>query len=142
MDLDVTLIAQFVLLAFLLVTLNGILFKPLLGVLDARQHKVTGLKSEIEKLTTASDADIEAYQTRLREARDIAARERETLRNQGRETERKLLTDTRADVASTLGAARERTAKAEADARDQLQPQIHDLAKQMVTKILGREVNG
>jgi F-type H+-transporting ATPase subunit b len=142
MDLDVTLIAQFVLLAFLLVTLNGVLFKPLLGVLDARQHKVTGLKAEIERLTEASDADIEAYQTRLREARDIAAREREALRNQGRESERKLLADTRAEVASTLGAARERTAKAESDARSQLQPQIHDLAKQMVTKILGREVNG
>ena len=141
MDLDVTLIAQFVLLAFLLVTLNGILFKPLLAVLDARQHKVIGLKGEIEKLTEASEANIDAYQTRLREARDIAAREREALLSQGRETERKLLADTRADVAATLQTARERTAKAESDARTQLKPEIHDLAKQMVSKVLGREVN-
>ena len=142
MDLDVTLIAQFVLLAFLLVSLNGILFKPLLGVLDARQHKVTGLKGEIERLTTASDADIEAYQTRLREARDIAAREREALRNNGRDEERKILTETRADINRQLSDAREKTSAAEREARVQLEPQVDSLAKQMVQKILGREVTG
>ena len=142
MDLDVTLLAQFALLTFLLVSLNGILFKPLLGVLDARQHKVVGLKDEIERLTTASDADIEAYQTRLREARDIAQREREALRTTGRDDERKLLGETRADLNKTIVEARDRTAKAESDARIQLTPQIEQLAKQMVHKILGREVAG
>ncbi|MBC7793412.1 MAG: ATP synthase F0 subunit B [Clostridia bacterium] len=142
MDLDVTLIAQFLILVFLLVTLNGILFKPLLGVLDARQHEVNGVKSDIERLTEASAADIEAYQTRLREARDIAQRERDTLRNQGRDSERKLLTDARSEVARTLSSARERTAKAESAARAQLQPQVVDLAKQIAAKVLGREVNG
>lgn len=140
MDLDVTLLAQFALLTFLLVSLNGILFKPLLGVLDARQHKVVGLKEEIERLTTASDADIEAYQTRLREARDIAGRERETLRSAGRDDERKILGDTRSDINKAIAEARERTAKAEGEARSQLTPQVDQLAKQMVTKILGREV--
>ena len=142
MDLDVTLIAQFVLLAFLLVSLNGILFKPLLGVLEARQHKVTGLKDEIERLTTASDADIEAYQTRLREACDIAARERETLRSQGRDEERKILTETRADINRQLADAREKTGAAEREARGQLASQVDTLAKQMAQKILGREVTG
>jgi F-type H+-transporting ATPase subunit b len=142
MDLDVTLIAQFVLLAFLLVSLNGILFKPLLGVLEARQHKVTGLKGEIERLTAASDSDIEAYQTRLREARDIAARERDTLRGQGRDEERKILTETRADINRQLTDARGKTSAAEREARAQLTPQVEALAKQMVQKILGREVTG
>ena len=142
MDLDATLIAQFVLLAFLLVSLNSILFKPLLGVLDARQGKVIGLKGEIERLTTASDADIDAYQTRLREARDIAARERDALRSQGRDEERKILTETRADIHRQLGDAREKTGAAEREARGQLMPQVDSLAKQMVQKILGREVTG
>lgn len=142
MDLDVTLLAQFALLTFLLVSLNGILFKPLLGVLDARQHKVVGLKDEIERLTTASDADIEAYQTRLREARDIAQREREALRSAGRDDERKLLGETRADITKSIVDARERTAKAESEARAQLTPQVEQLSKQMVHKILGREVAG
>ncbi|HSI04427.1 MAG: hypothetical protein ACAI38_21270 [Myxococcota bacterium] len=142
MDLDVTLLAQFALLTFLLVSLNGILFKPLLGVLDARQHKVVGLKDEVERLTTASDADIEAYQTRLREARDIGQREREGLRGAGREDERKILTETRGDITKAIVEARERTAKAETEARAQLTPQVDQLAKQMVQKILGREVAG
>ena len=142
MDLDVTLLAQFALLTFLLVSLNGILFKPLLGVLDARQHKVVGLKEEVERLTTASDADIEAYQTRLREARDIAQREREALRGAGREDERKILGETRGDITKSIVDARERTAKAEKEARGQLEPQVELLAKQMVQKILGREVAG
>ncbi len=140
MDLDVTLLTQFALLTFLLVSLNGILFKPLLGVLDARQHKVVGLKEEIERLTTASDADIEAYQTRLREARDIAGRERDALRSAGRDDERKILGDTRSDINKAIAEARERTAKAEGEARVQLTPQVDQLAKQMVQKILGREV--
>jgi len=142
MDLDVTLLVQLSLLAFLMVSLNGILFKPLLGVLDARQHKVVGLKEEIEKLTAASDADIEAYQTRLREARDIAHRERDALRGQGRDDERKILSETRADITRNIVEARERTAKAEKEARTQLTPQIEQLGKQIVQKILGREVAG
>lgn len=142
MDLDVTLIAQFVLLAFLLVCLNGILFKPLLGVLDARQHKVTGLKGEIERLTRASEADVDAYQTRLREARDIAQRELYALRDQGRDDERKLLGETRADVNKQIADARERTGVAEKDARQKLEPQVETLAKLMVQKVLGREVAG
>lgn len=140
MDLDVTLIVQLLIFLTLLVTLQGILFKPFLGVLEARHAKMEGAQDEIGRLQRLGAEDLEKYQTRIREARDLALRERDALRNQGREEERRLLNEVRAEITRTLNEAREKVSTAERDARQQLSAETEALARRMVEKVLGREV--
>lgn len=140
MDLDVTLLFQFTLLVALMVLLNGLLFKPLLRVIEDRHRQIHGTRHEIDQMERLSAADREAYEVRLREAKQKAAHEREALRSAGREEARRLLAETRARISKDINASREEVGAAERATQGTLAQDIDGLARQLVEKLLGREV--
>jgi F-type H+-transporting ATPase subunit b len=140
MDIDVTLLLQLGLFLVILTVLNGVLFKPFLGVLDARHQKLHGLRDEADKLERDAVKDIEVYEARLREARDLALREREALVLAGREEERRMLGDVRADIARQMNDVRKELSVQEASIKKVLSSETDQLAKRLVEKVLGREV--
>lgn len=142
MDLDVTLLAQLTIFVVVLFGLNLILFKPLLTVLDTRDQKLNGARDEVQNLSRLSAADLEVYQTKIREARDAGQREREAMKNEGRERERKILTDVRTEITHQLNAARERIGGEADQQKRKLAGETEGLAAAMVEKVLGRSVEG
>jgi F-type H+-transporting ATPase subunit b len=140
MDIDVTLLLQLGLFLLMLTALNGLLFKPFLGVLDARYEKLHGLRDEADKLERDAQKDIEVYEARLREARDTALRERELLVTAGREEERRLLALVRADIAKQMNDARKELGLQETAIKKSLSADTEQLAKKLIEKVLGREV--
>ncbi len=140
MDLDITLFLQLGLFLLTLVVLNSLLFKPFLRVLDARYEKLHGAQHEVERLSKNAATDLEVYNARLREARELAQKEREALVAAGREEERRLLAEVRNDIAKQLNAAREQVSRAELEAKQALTADTDALARRMVEKVLGREV--
>lgn len=140
MDIDFTLVLQLGIFMVVLVALNGLLFQPFLKVLDARDQKLEGAKRDIERMGKDAHADLEVYQTRMREARDLAFKEREALVAAGREEERRLLAEVRNDISKALNDARKEVSAAELAAKQALSTETEMLARRLVEKVLGREV--
>lgn len=140
MDIDVTILIQAGIVLFLLLSLNGLLFKPMLEVFDAREAKLQGARDSIESLNRLAKEDLEAYRTRIREANDRAQDEKDALRDAGRARERELLSEVRAEIADSLNDARSTIEAQEGQARQSLSAQVDTLAGDMASKILGREV--
>ena len=140
MDLDFTLLLQLALFLIVLAVLNRILIQPLLKVFEARYQKMHGLREDVEKLKQEAAADLEVYQGRMRAARDAAQQERDQLVATGREEERRLLADMRAEIAKTLNEARDQVSVAELEAKKSLDHETEELARRLVGKVLGREV--
>ncbi len=140
MDLDFTLLLQLALFLVVLAVLNRILIRPLLKVFEARYQKMHGLREDVEKLKQEAAADLEVYQGRMRAARDAAQQERDQLVATGREEERRLLAEMRAEIAKTLNEARDQVSVAELEAKKSLDHETEELARRLVGKVLGREV--
>jgi len=140
MDIDVTYIFQFGLFLVVLVGLNGIILKPVLSIILEREQKIEGARDEVQLLTKLGDEDMEKYQDRMRGARQKAQQAREALTNEGRETERTMLADVRAQIAEKLNRTRTQVGDAEDKARGQLAQESEALSRQLAEKILGREV--
>ena len=141
MDLDVTYLIQLGLILCAVVIVNGLLLRPVLKVILLRQEKIEGAHADALRLTDLGDGDQKEYQARMREARDAASRERETLRSEGRDEERKLLNQVRADLAKNLAGARGEIRKAEDNARLEIADETQKMSRSLVHKILGREVS-
>jgi len=139
-DIDVTYLIQLGLFLFCVVTINSLLLKPFLRVIQAREKAIEGAQEETEELQNLGDADMEAYQTRMREVRREAQGEREALKNEGRDEERKHLTEVRAGIAAKLNEARQSIGVSEDNARKLLAQDKDSMAQQLVGKLLGREV--
>lgn len=140
MDLDFTLLLQLGLFLIVLVSLNRILFQPLLRVFEARHQRMHAVKDEIDKLKREAVADLDVYQGRMRAARDAAQSEREKLVAAGREEERRLLVEMRSEIAKTLNEAREQILAIELDGKRQLDADTAELASRLASRVLGREV--
>lgn len=140
MDINVTILIQLGLFLFVLVTATGLVIKPFLRIIEERHQKTVGLKDEVDRLARLAEENQTAYVARVREARNVARQERETLRAQGNEEKRKLLAQVRNDIAQALNETRDRIGRSEADVAAQLSRERDQLAKLLVAKVLGREV--
>jgi F-type H+-transporting ATPase subunit b len=139
-DIDGTLLVQFVLFLIMLVVLTRVLFRPYLQVRDARNQGIDGARKEAELLrqrTTQTQAD---YEGKLTQARQRGNDERQKLRTEGAVVERQVIGAARDEAQRAVEQARGRIADEAGAARAQLQAQSVTLARQIVTKLLGREV--
>lgn len=140
MDLDFTAFIQVGIFLTLVVLLNAMLFKPFLRVLEQRFQQLQGARDEVATLERDASEDLEAYFERLKKARRKAQKEREQLVSSGREKERRMLAETRAEIAQSLNQARTDVASAEEQARKNLDAETDALACRLVEKVLGRKV--
>ena len=142
MDIDqFTFGFQFLLFLTLLVSLNGILLKPFLKVLEEREAKITGAQAQVEYLSKIGDEAMADYQARMRQARQKAQQERDQLKEEGKQEERRILAEVRSELAAALNTTRERIVKSETEAQGALETETETLARQIVAKITGKEAS-
>jgi F-type H+-transporting ATPase subunit b len=141
MDIDVTFLFQLGMLLTTLVVLNGVLLRPFLGVIEAREAKIEGARDKARDLELRGNAHMEQYQAQMRQARFKAAGERDAIRTEARAEERKMLAQVRNEIAEKMNVTRKQLTAAEAEAGRNLSAQTEALARQLVAKVLGREVS-
>jgi F0F1-type ATP synthase membrane subunit b/b' len=141
LDIDVTILFQAALVLLLLVILTQILLKPVMKVIDDRHLRIHGRKTEVERLDRLADENRTAYQARIHEARVASRREREGIRSEANEEARRMLADVRGEIADKLNATRDEVGRLEGAARDALAADTESMARQLVSKIIGREVS-
>ena len=74
--------ANFLLLIFLL---NVVLYKPILKILEEREHRIDGQQAEAKKITDDSQALIDEYNRKLHEAKIEAMNAKNAARSQASE---------------------------------------------------------
>ena len=124
----------------LFVVTNSLLFQPYLALRTRRKAGIEGARAEAERMTATADAKLADYEKQLGAARSRANEEGRKVRIEAAAHEKASTELARATAQKSIDEA---TAKmrTEADAaRLQLLPQASSLARQIASKLLGREV--
>jgi F-type H+-transporting ATPase subunit b len=140
MDIDLTFIFQFAIFLIVLVGLNGILFKPFQALIEEREKRIEGNNEEAQRLFLLASQDQGAYEARIKEAKLVAQRERESLRVEGRDEGRELISDVRSELTEVMVETRAKVSIAEQEASQTLTNDIEGLSRQVVEKVLGRQL--
>ncbi|HEB49584.1 MAG TPA: hypothetical protein ENI89_03155 [Desulfobulbus sp.] len=138
--LDITLFIHIVNMIVLMLVLNAILYKPILGILDKRQEKIDSLNTDVEqfeqnarqrqaevdrKMREASAKAKKALDGARSEAQAAGAEKLAAIRQEAEGEKEKQLAELRSQIEA---------------ARKELQDNAAGFARDMAAKILGRSL--
>jgi F-type H+-transporting ATPase subunit b len=139
-DIDLTVVVQFVLFLVLFVIANRFLFQPYLQLRERRRAGIEGARAEAARMTAQADAKLADYEKQLAMARDRANEEGRKVRAEAVTHEREVTDAARKAAQKAIDEA-QAAMRSETDAaRAQLMPQAEALARAITSKLLGREV--
>jgi F-type H+-transporting ATPase subunit b len=139
-DIDLTVVIQFALFLIMFAIGNAFLFQPYLKLRERRKQGIDGARAEAEKMSAQADTELADYEKKLAAARSRANEEGRKVRAEAAAHEKTVTDASRAEAQKSIDEA---TAKMRAEtdaARLQLLPQANALARQIASKLLGREV--
>ncbi|HEU4731906.1 MAG TPA: ATP synthase F0 subunit B [Kofleriaceae bacterium] len=139
-DLDLTVVVQFVLFLVLFAIANRFLFQPYLQLRERRKAGIEGARAEAERMTAQADAKLADYEKQLAQARDRANEEGRKVRQEAAAHQNEVTEKARASAQNAIDEAHAMMRKQTEEARAQLMPQAEALARTMSAKLLGREV--
>lgn len=140
-DIDLTVFVQFGLFLLLFVVANKLMFQPYLALRERRKAGIEGARAEAERMTAEADAKLADYEKTLQISRNRANDEARKVRAEAAALEKDTTERARAEAQKSVDQAVAKM-RAETDAaRLQLLPQANALAKQIASKLLGREVS-
>ena len=139
-DVDSTVVVQFLLFVVLFVIANKFLFQPYLRLRDLRKSKIDGARAEAEAMTAQADAKLADYEKQLAIARERANDEARKVRLEAGDYEKQVTDEARQTAQKATDEAQATMRRETEAARAQLLPQAEALAKAISSKLLGREV--
>ncbi len=141
-DLDGTVFVQLAMFFIAFIVLYFLVFKPMVAVLEARELAIDGAKDEAKHLEQEVKSKQATFENELRKVRSASGEERERLRAEGLELERKLLDRVRGETNMVVNDARARLDIEARRARAELNASSPELGRQIASKVIGREVQG
>ncbi|PLX88863.1 MAG: hypothetical protein C0618_02940 [Desulfuromonas sp.] len=139
-NLDWTLLLQFLNFFVLLAVLNKLLYRPLLNILEQRRSTIDGSHQKAEDLQVEIEEKMARYQQQLSDAKAAASKERNALKQTALAEESTVLAEANKKAAGRLQEIKSQVA-VEADAAGKtLRADAADLAGQIATKVLGRQL--
>jgi F-type H+-transporting ATPase subunit b len=139
-DLDATILIQFVIFIFVFLVFRQLLFKPAIRLIEARREATEGTRTKAEKMDNDAKELNEDVEKRLKEIRSSASSERDKLVDQARRSERDLMTRAREDAHGILAQSRKEMSEQALAAKKELEKEIGALADSVASKILGRRL--
>jgi F-type H+-transporting ATPase subunit b len=139
-DVDLTVVVQFVLFLVLFAVANRWLFQPYLQLRERRRAGIEGAREEAERMTAQADAKLADYEKQLAMARDRANEEGRKVRLAAAAHEREVTDQARGAAQKAIDEAQAMMRRETEAARGQLMPQADALARAISSKLLGREV--
>jgi F-type H+-transporting ATPase subunit b len=139
-DVDSTFLVQVVLFIGLTLILKPVLFDPMLKLFEEREKRIDGAKLQARKIDEKSVTALTKYDGEMAKARAAGGVERDKIRVEAVKREQEILAAVRAAAAKTLDDGK-RAAQAEADrARASLKAEATTMARDLASRVLGREV--
>jgi F-type H+-transporting ATPase subunit b len=141
-DLDGTVFVQLAMFFIAFFALYVLVFKPMVALLDARDLAIEGAKDEAKHLDAEVLEKQASFEAELKRVQGTAGEDRERLRAEGQELERKLLETVRVETTQLLNDAKTQLDSESVVARNELVAQRPELARIIASRVLGREVQG
>jgi F-type H+-transporting ATPase subunit b len=138
--LDYTFVVQVVLFLALLFLLRRLLFTPFIALLEEREKKTEGVRSEATALTAEGERLQADYESAVAKARDQGAALKEGILQEARSGRERILTQAREQAAGKLAAVREEVRQEMVKARQFAAREAEEIARQMAEKVLGRKI--
>ncbi|MCH8055815.1 MAG: ATP synthase F0 subunit B [Deltaproteobacteria bacterium] len=138
--LDYTVVIQIVAFLFLWFLLTKLLFNPFLGLLEERERRTEGVKTETASLIDEGERLRAEYENGITQARDEGNAVKETIVHEGRQAREQLLAQTREEAARLVQTVREEVQSEMQREQELVAREAEVIAQQMVEKILGRRV--
>ena len=138
-DIDWTVLVQFGLFLLLFVVANKLLFQPYLALRERRKLGIDGAKAEAENMVATADAKLADYEKQLSAARSRANEEGRKVRAEAAAHEKDVTDRARTEAQKAIDEAATKMKQETDAARLQLLPQANALARQIASKLLGRE---
>lgn len=132
------LIVLLVLFVILVPVLDRLLFKPLLGVLDARAERIEGARVRAAELAQQAAALLARHDEAVRQAREAAHAEQVGLIEQARSAHQTAVGEARTAAEREVVGARGEITRAAASARGALGAEAEPLAREIAARLLGR----
>ncbi len=136
--IDESLLIQMLNFLVLMWILNRFLFKPILNLLEERKKRIRDSEEKVRDSEQRAAQHWEAYQRQLQEAKVSAATEKERIKGEGLEAERRLLEEARSEASRSLEEARRKIEEEVSKASGFLRGEVKGMALEMAEKILGR----
>ena len=140
-DIDWTVAVQFGLFLLLFYVSNKLLFQPYLRLRERRKEGIDGARAEAERMTAQADAKLADYDKHLAVAKNRANEEGRKVRTEAAAHEKDVTDKARAAAQKSIDEATAKMRQETDAARLQLLPQANQLARQIASKLLGREVS-
>jgi F-type H+-transporting ATPase subunit b len=137
---DYTLFLQLANFLFLLFILNIILYRPVRQILGKRKAEVDGLQGSVSELEGNANRFAGELEDGMAKARKAGYQEKESLKNQGLEEEKKLLKEAASASGERMGQARSEMEQKLLEARGVLEKEVSLFSRELAEKILGRSV--
>jgi F-type H+-transporting ATPase subunit b len=139
-DVDWTFLVQVVLFIGLTLILKPVLFDPMLKLFEEREKRIDGAKLKARRIDEKSVTALTKYEGEMAKARSAGGVERDRIRLEAMKREQEILAAVRAVAAKTLEDG-QRAAQADADrARATLKNDATTMARDLASRVLGREV--
>jgi F-type H+-transporting ATPase subunit b len=139
-DLDGSFFVQLVVFFVGFFILRSLVFKPMMALFDAREAAIDGARAEAKKLEKTAGSKAGEYDAAMQKIRVEAGAERDRLRKDGQHLEKAILEKVQKDTQAHLAS---QTAKIEAEGaalRAEIAATVPALARDMASRLLGREV--
>lgn len=140
-DLDGTIFVQIVVFFLAFFVLRALVFKPVLDLFIRREEGIEGARQKARELQKEADEADRTFNEEIRKVRQAANEERDRLRAEGQQVARELLDRSRGESERMLGEARRKMDEDGRKVREEIQGQVPVLARQIASRLLGREVS-
>ncbi len=139
-DLDLTFVAHFLLFTAFVVLMKDLVLDPLLKVFDERERRTRGAIEGAREMDEQAITLKQDFEGKLEGVRREAAVDREKVRSKVKKAESELMDSARAKVAEKLKTGTIEIATEVERIRKDLDEQRGQLASEIASRVLGREV--
>jgi F-type H+-transporting ATPase subunit b len=139
-SLDISVIYQIILFVVLFLILNKILFQPYLHLLEERERRTTGVQHDSADLEHQGARLRAQYEEKIAQAEAAGYATKEAILQDGRQQRERILSQAREEAMSTLEGVRQEVASAMEQEKRLAAAEAALVAREMVRKVLGREV--
>jgi len=139
-DLDLTFVGQLILFFLLFLLLKPMLFDPMIKLFEEREKRTGGAKQDATDLYKEADAKMAEYEERVLTVKREAGAERDRIRAEGQKKEQAILATVRDETNKLVDDGRARIAKEREALKGELGTVSQQLARDIASRVLGREV--
>lgn len=135
------LITLLILFVVLVPLLNGLLFKPLLAVLEERGARIEGARARAAELSRRAAELVGKHDAAVRQVREAAQRERAGAVDEARRAHQAAIGEARGEAERQIAATRSEVGAALDAARARLRGEAEPLAREVAARLLGRSLS-